>query len=130
MRTSPEKLIARLRNHKGRIIAHSILAAIFLAMLTVSWWVLLTIASDTLLLKKGEDPVFHLTVTQPMTLGIATLTSMSFLFASLVGVFGGALVEFTGLTKDDLLVQLWDRVQALEKSVGNNTNDFQSARGS
>jgi hypothetical protein len=116
MRRSPEKLIARLRNRKIRTIGSGVLTLVFSAMLAVNWS-LLALFSSSMAIKEGEDPVLHLVIWQPMVLGISTLVGTSLFLASLVGFFAGMLLNHvTGCTKDDLLVQLWDRVEILERS--------------
>ena len=116
MPRSPEALVARLRNRKGRIIGYSILS-VLLAIVAAGSWFVLTKAISGLLPKEGEDLFLHVVFGQQMLVGIACMQTMFFLLALGLGATVGVLIgELTTFTKQDLLVHLWDRVQALEQS--------------
>ena len=122
MRRSPEKLIARLRNRRSRIIALSVCVVVGLGVLAYGWFVLVTLYSD-LVPKEADDVLLHVVMNQYMILAIANIGGSSLLVASLVGIaIGLLLTEVSGFTKNDLLANLWDRVQALERSQPANLN--------
>jgi len=116
MRRTPELLIARLRNRKGRIIAYGVLSVIFLGVL-INYWLLMTDAVDSLVPKEGDDLLLHVVTGQYMVLGIALMQTLFILLAMGLGFAATSLLnEISGCTKMDLVVELWDRVQALERS--------------
>jgi fatty acid desaturase len=116
MRGSPEALVSRLRNRTRRLVAYSILIPIFLGMLAMNWFLLTSMYSQ-FVPKEGEDPLAHVMMGQSILLGITGLG---------VGTFGLALVcafliaqlvtETCCFTRNDLLVHMYDRLQALEQS--------------
>ena len=117
MRRSLEALVTGLRNRKRRIVAYSILSVVFLGLAAWQWYVL-SDAVRFLLPKEGEDPVSRVVMGQAMMPGIAAMIAALFLLAAVIGVMIGLLItEAAMFTKSDLLVQLWDRVQALERSM-------------
>lgn len=116
MRRTPELLIARLRNRKGRIITYGVLSVICLGVL-INHWLLLTEAITGLSLKEGDDLLLHVVAGQYMVLGIALMQTLFILLAMGLGFAAASLLnEISGCTKMDLVVELWDRVQALERS--------------
>jgi hypothetical protein len=116
MQRSPEALVAKLRNKKSRIILYSILSLLFLGSL-VFYLCVLSHASQSLIPKEGEEPTVHNYLLPVMLQLISALITMSMLIAAGLGISIGSLyVEFTSFTKNELLVQLWDRVQELEKT--------------
>jgi hypothetical protein len=116
MRRSPEVLIARLRNKKSRIIASGIFTVVLLGLLAWYWFLLIT-TCQSLVPREGENLAFHVVFTQQLLVGIAFIQCISLFLALGVGLSIGMLInELSGFTKNDLLVQLWDRVQALERS--------------
>jgi hypothetical protein len=65
--------------------------------------------------------LLHVLKSQQLVWAIANTTAISYLLAAVVGLFLGSLVtEAFMFTKDDLLVDLWDRVQALERQQMSN----------
>ena len=68
--------------------------------------------------KEGEDLLWHVVLGQQTLAGIAYVQTMLFLLGLGVGTTVALLIgELTTCTKNDLLVHLWDRVQALERSL-------------
>jgi len=121
MRGSPEVLIARLRNRKKRIVAYSIFSVVCLGLLGVHWFVLVDMCRS-LVPQEGEDLALHAVLSQQVFFAAACMHATSLLLACLLGLAVGALVcEVMTFTKNDLLVELWDRVQALERSKPPNT---------
>ena len=116
MRRTPELLIARLRNRKGRIISFGVLSVICLGAL-INYWLLMTDAVDSLVPKEGDDLLLHVVIGQQMVVGIALMQTLLILLAMGLGFAATSLInEISGCTKMDLVVELWDRVQALERS--------------
>jgi hypothetical protein len=125
MRRSPETFVARLRNRKRRIIVYSTLLAVCLGSLVLYWHVS-TSACVNLLARETEEPAINAVLSHQLIIGIAFMQTMMLLLCVCVGVLGGTLiVNLTAFTKDDLLVQLWDRVQSLEKSHAPPASDRQ-----
>jgi len=117
MAGSPEVLVARLRNRKGRVIGYAVLSTV-LAALTAAHWIMAARGMADLVPEEGKDVLVHLAVGQAMVVGIAFLQSAGLLLAAGLGATVAALItELTMFTKTDLLVRLWDRVQVLEQSV-------------
>jgi len=115
MRRSPEVMVSRLRNRKGRIIAYGILS-IIIAGTAAGYWFVLTKMITGLAPKEGEDLLTHVVFGQQMLLGITCKQTIFFLLAMGLGAAAAGLItELTMFTKSDLLVDLWDRVQALEQ---------------
>jgi hypothetical protein len=116
MRRSPESLVNRLRNRKRRIVCYTILIIAGLLLLAAAGFVLVKSIGD-LAFREGDDLQLHVVIGQQILVGIAFLDAMSLLLATGIGAAIAMLVgEVTSFTKDDLLVNLWDRVQALEQS--------------
>jgi len=117
MQRPPEALVARLRNRKRRLITLGILIVILLGLIAMGW-LAVTSLQKSLVPKEDADLLLHVVSCQVLLPGIAFLQSMLLLLAA---ALGAALAAFLGrsaglATKDDLLVNLWDRVQALEQS--------------
>lgn len=117
MRRTPEALIDRLRNRKNRIVAFSICAVLCLSLFIFSLWVFVK-ASNSLTLTDGQDIVLHVAIMR-VTVPLLVYTQMAVLIAGAVAcVFAGlAVTEVTTFTKNDLLVNLWDRVEVLEQRL-------------
>jgi hypothetical protein len=116
MRRSPEVLVKRLRNRKFRIIGYSVLIIVGLCLIAWHWFVLTTLTSD-LVPKEGDDLLWHAVLSQQLLPGIACLEAVLLLLGVGIGAVIALLIgEVTAFTKNDLLVNLWDRVEALEQS--------------
>src|SRR5208282_4627147 len=114
MRGSPDALVARLRNRKGRMITCGILSIMF-ASVGAGGCFVVTKAITGLVPREGEDLLMHVVFGQQMLVGIAHMQTVVLLLALGLGATLTALIgELTTFTKNDLLVHLWDRVQALE----------------
>lgn len=125
MRRSPEVTVSRLRNRKGRIIGYGILSVI-LAGMAAGHWVVLTKLITGLAPREGEDLLLHVVIGQQMLGGITCLQTILFLLALGFGAtVAGLIAELTTFTKNDLLVHLWDRVQALEQLQPSPANSQQ-----
>ena len=115
MRRSPEVMVSRLRNRKDRIIVYGILSIILAGMAAGYWFVLVKMITG-LTPKEGEDLLMHVVFGQQMLVGITCMQTIFFLLAMGLGAtVAGLITELTMFTKSDLLVNLWDRVQALEQ---------------
>jgi hypothetical protein len=131
---SPETLVARLRNRKGRIVTYAILSVV-LAGLTAMHWIMAARMIASLVPEEGKDLLFHVVVGQPIIVGIAFMQTAGLLMVAGFGATVGALItELTMFTKTDMLVRLWDRVQVLEQSAlplanGQHPQDRPSAGG-
>jgi len=126
MRRSPEALIAGLRNRKRRIVTYSVLAVIFLGLAAIALFVA-SRAYAGLVPREGEKLVFRAALDHLMLVGIARMQTIAIVFAIAFGLAGAALlIEIMEFTRSDLLVYLWDRVQALEKAQATATNTGQS----
>jgi hypothetical protein len=124
MRRSPEVLIARLRNRKARTIGCSILSVACLGLLAMNMLVLSEMISGLIRREGGDLPISA--VAGQQVLAIAGLQSITLLLALGLGVAAAALItELSGATKADLLVQLWDCVQTLERSKAVPANSRQ-----
>ena len=121
MQRSPEALVERLRNRKGRIIRYSVLALICLGLCGMYWFLFIR-AYAQLIPKEGEDLVIHAAISQYIILPqIVYFQIMTILTGAFFGIFTMmVLTEITTFTKNDLLVQLWDHVQVLEQNRSTN----------
>jgi len=123
MRRSPEVLVARLRNRRGRVVTHSILAVVFLALAAWHLFVATCLYSD-LIPKADEDAAAIRALLAPQ-FAVATgfVLMIAFFLALMFAHNVGMLITIaTGTTQDDLLVSLWDRVQALESGLPTPAN--------
>jgi hypothetical protein len=110
MRRSPEVLVARLRNRKGRIIVLSILTVICIGALAFQWVMLNRMLTDLLHIESER-------LARVLLVGVVSLETAAFFLALCLAAAVAALItEFTVFTKSELLVNLWDRVRALEQS--------------
>jgi hypothetical protein len=115
MRRSPEALVSRLRNRRGRIITYSILAVISLALAAMQWFLAMCLYSD--LIPKGDEDAtaIRALLAPQFAVSTAVVLMVAFFFCLLFAQnIVMLIVEATGYTRNDLLVELWDRVQALE----------------
>ena len=116
MKRSPEVLIARMRKRKRRIVGLAMLLVILVCGLVWNYWMFALLCQD-LVPKEGDDLATHAIMSQSLLFGVAILHSMIMVLAAFVGLAAGALItELFMFTKTDLLLQLWDRVQLLERS--------------
>ncbi len=103
-------MVARLRNRKGRIIGFSVLSVLCFG----------TVALNLLLLNRMLTDLLHVEsehMARALLFGIASLETLTLFFAmGLVLAVGLLTTELMVFTKSDLLVNLWDRVRALEQS--------------
>jgi hypothetical protein len=68
--------------------------------------------------KEGDNLQPHVALGQPLIVGITCMQTMAFFLTMCLAAAVGALInELTTFTKTDLLVSLWDRVQALEETA-------------
>lgn len=115
MRRSPEKLIERLRNHKGRIKIYAFFVVVSLALLMASVYLLIETYGWLLPDEEGNLALTDV-AREHLSIGAAFLQVVSLMLVSVFGLAVGLLIsEVTTFTKNDLLVQLWDRVHALER---------------
>ena len=126
-----EALVAHLRNRKRRIVTHSIVAVLLLVALAIQC-VKLSMMCAFLVPKEGHDLLMHVAMGQSMVVWMATVCAVTVVLALLFTyVVLRLIVELFGVTtRDDLLVQLWDRVQALEQSQTTPAHLQQSLRPS
>ena len=131
MRRSPEELFARLRknrtnNRKHRIAVNIVVIVFALVYQAFGWW-LLNDMVRSLVPKEGADFAFHAVLSLPIVVGIAGLYPM-LLFTGLAAVFAvfWLIQELYLCTKDDMLIHLLDRIEALEKSRRNTAGVDQS----
>ena len=118
-------MVARLRNRKGRIIAWSILSVVWLGGLAVQLIALNWMITD-FMPKEGDELLTRAVVGQRMLRNIAFLQTVAYFVALVLATAVLFLIaELTMFTKHDLLVNLWDRVQALEQSQTVSTNSQQ-----
>jgi hypothetical protein len=118
-------MVARLRNRKGRIIAWSILSVVCLGGLAVQLIALNWMITD-FMPKEGDELLTRAVVGQRMLRNIAFLQTVAYFVALVLATAVLFLIaELTMFTKHDLLVNLWDRVQALEQSQTVSTNSQQ-----
>jgi hypothetical protein len=118
MRRSAELLVARLRNRRKRIVVDSILTVASLAAIAVIWYFINRLAAS-LVPREVGDPSLELARLQyvlAISLPLFGLLYLMMLFcAALLGFSVSELVRaIAGFSNCDLLVNLWDRVQALE----------------
>jgi asparagine N-glycosylation enzyme membrane subunit Stt3 len=103
-------MVARLRNRKGRIIAWSGLSVFFLVMLALHLLMLTRMLTDLLHIESER-------MVRAVLFGVVSLEIVAFLLAlGLAAAVAALITEFTVFTKSELLVNLWDRVRALEQS--------------
>jgi hypothetical protein len=115
-------MVARLRNRKGRIIGWSVLSVISLGMIALNLFWLNWMLTDLLHIESER-------MARALLFAIASLETLTLLLALGLAVAVGLLItELTVFTKSDLLVNLWDRVRALEQSqtVPANSQEPQS----
>lgn len=116
MHRSPEALVAGLRKRKSRIVTFSILTIACGGLLAMSLYVAAR-GYSLLVPKEGDDLAFHVTMAVPIVPAIAFCQTMAVVYAMGLGLAAAMLIgELTSFTKNDLLVELWDRVQSLEKA--------------
>jgi len=128
MRRSPEALIARLRNRKRRVLNYGVLTLICLGLLLADWSVTAK-AIAALAPGEGDDPSTLFVVGQQMLVGIAFMQTMALLLALAFGAAVAALIlELVGYTRDDLLVNPWDRVQLHEQRIAALAETQQTGR--
>ena len=114
---SAEALVAHLRKRKRRIIGHIVCLVVSLGMLAVFGWLIFDLYHRIVPKNEADLAIVHLVQLQQVTVAIAFIQSMMLLFALGFGYATGMLLnELTTFTKDELLVNLWDRVNLLEKS--------------
>jgi hypothetical protein len=121
MKRSPEALVASLRvkkNKKWRIVTHTFVVLVLLNLVAYYCCVLASNLFVALLLPQnpGGHTIYSL-IHGTLLYKFAFLNSLTMFLAACLGIEAMNLVtELTTFAKDDLLVQLWDRVQALEMS--------------
>jgi hypothetical protein len=118
MRKSPEVLISRLRNRKKRIVVDSVQTVACLAAVAVIWYFINSMAAS-LVPRDVEDPSLELARFQYVLAISLPLIGLLFLMMLFCAAFLGFSVSeliraITGFSNSDLLVELWDRVRALE----------------
>jgi hypothetical protein len=120
MRRSPEALIARLRNRRSRITIYSVSLTVSSALLAASVYLLIEMVSF-LAPKEGEGLALSQVAREYSLVGVAVLQVMSLMLILGASLFFAMLVaEIATFTKNDLLLDLSDRVQALERSQSAN----------
>ena len=111
-----EALIGRLRNRRGRIVAYAVTSVACAVISGMYWWHSIRLTSQ-LVPAENDDPLLHLTTSQAMLPSIVMCYTFATVWALGLGLSVGKLVgELATYTKNQLLVELWDRVTALEKS--------------
>jgi hypothetical protein len=119
-------LVSRLRNRKRRIVTYSIVVVVLLGGLSIQWFKLAMMWSF-LTPKEGGDLLLHVAMCQPMVVWMATACASTLVLAMVCTYFVVELItEIFGVTRNDLLVQMWDRLQALERSQTTPANLQQS----
>jgi hypothetical protein len=122
MRLSPEKLIARMRNKKIRIINGIILLIVFLFLITLYWIIGLKFWEHVKDYSEKDDLhhfFSHLSLLYLSRIYVTTIL-LSLFIGFLISFLIGLLFTYT---KEDLLVELWDRVQTLEKARQDAANN-------
>jgi uncharacterized membrane protein YhaH (DUF805 family) len=123
MRGSPEKLIAGLRRKRLRIIASGILSVVLLGLLIAQWCLIGTVWHDSVF-KEHSDLLFHVAMQQMMVIPTCSLIAQSMLVAALLGIMMAIFfINLLAYSKDDLLVELWDRIEALEHSIATQSEE-------
>ncbi len=116
---TPEALVAHLRRRKFRIIFYAI-AAIVLAVFAAAYGYFAIQFTTSLIVSPAcediEAEIRMLTIGGPMmasaaascfTLCVAHCIGFGFAFAALI-------IELTSYTKNQLLVEMWDRIKVLQ----------------
>ncbi len=118
-----EELIAHLRRRKLRITFYGIYTIVN-AVFTVAWGYLAIRSGTNLIVDPSsadiEGETTMLTVMGPLTALIAA-SCFAMCLAHIIGlgfVFAMLIIELTSCTKDQLLVEMWDRIKTLEERIG------------
>ncbi len=119
---TPEVLVAHLRRRKFRIIFYAI-AAIFLALLAVACgYFAIQFTTSLIVSPASEDieaEIRMLTIGGPL-MASAAASCFAVCLAHSIG-FGFALAalitELTSYTKNQLLVEMWDRIKELQSKT-------------
>ena len=123
-----EALVSRLRNRKRRIVSNSIVVVLLLGGLAIQWFKLAMMQSF-LTPKEGDDLLRHVAMCQPLIVWIATACASTAILATVCSYFVVTLItEIFGVTRNGLLVQICDRLQALERSQTTPANLQQPQR--
>lgn len=111
MRRSPEVYVAGLRRRKRRVVQWLVVAVTFGGPLVVNLYGAVngySLLRDGLAIQPAIVEILAL-VTFLQTMAIFCAVGLGLAVAMFI-------IELTQFTKNDLLVELWDRVQALEES--------------
>jgi MFS family permease len=119
---TPEALVAHLRRRKLRITFYVIFAIVF-AVFAVVWGYLAVQFTTRLIINPETENIetekIMLTVIGPfMALGAASCFALCLTLCILLGSAVAALIiELTSYTKDDLLVEMWDRIKEIQSKI-------------
>jgi hypothetical protein len=121
-----EALVSHLRNRKRRIVTYSIFVILLLGGLAIQCFKL-TMMWSFLAPKEGDDLLWHVAMCQPIVVWMATACASTLVLAMVCTYAVVKLIAdiFGVTTRDDLLVQIWDRLQALERSQTTPANPQQ-----
>lgn len=119
---TPEALVAQLRRRKFRITFYAIIAVVFAVFAVV--WGYLAVRFATMLIvnpesKDIEAETIMLSVMGPlMALGAASCFTLCLTQCILLGSAIASLInELTSYTKDQLLVEMWDRIKEIQSKI-------------
>jgi hypothetical protein len=116
MPQSPDVLIKRLRNRKRRVVVH-VIFVVACASFLATGWIVVTRGYALLVAREGEDLLFRVNSAEVALPVIAFWQTFTVLAGLALGCSSAMLIaELTAFTKDDLLVDLYDRVTALERA--------------
>ena len=123
---TPEALIANLRRRKFRIIFYAI-ATIFLAIFTAAYFYLADKATSKLIITPETEniqaekaflavggPFMASTAANCYTKCLACAMGLGFALAALI-------IELTSYTKNQLLVEMWDRIKEIQSKIDKQT---------
>jgi hypothetical protein len=123
---TPEALIANLRRRKLRITLYTI-AAVVLAILTVAYGYLAYEATGKLIINPETENVetekVFLDICGPLMATVAA-SCFTFCLAHTIGLgfaIAALIAELTAYTNDQLLVEMWDRINEIRNKIDKQT---------
>ena len=117
MAGSAEVLVERLRNRRRRLVVGGSVLVLALGVITVFAFSVSQRPQQVDPQLQRQDPAMAEIVRQQIETAKSLLELMTMVMGAVFVLTIVLLVTaFSSYTKDDLLVELWDRVQALEQS--------------
>jgi hypothetical protein len=119
---TPEALIANLSRRKLRIIFY-VITTILLAFFTATYFYLADKATSKLIITPETENIeaekAFLAISGPLMAETAAncYTKCLFCAAGLGVAIGALIIELTTYTKDQLLVEMWDRIQEIQGKI-------------